>query len=396
MNRSRLTIDKKRRDKRNLDLIANFVDGYAAGWFFAVGECFKDALDIKYTERIEHTKAVMRWTQGNCYSFAEGHVLYDTPKAYLPWREALNHIGVICSVIRAHVGKIDIDGYFIPGSVTFTLSKPNLAKDGIETIDQYHLNQTDFVQYLKTGSMKTAIDRQEIGGDKTVNDPISHELVIHYRDSQGDTTERGISNISLEGTDKINAYCHLRNGPRTFWISNIISVIDPATGNIDKNTRKYFNVPSGSANVITPSEDPITSSVQALKMFSMLIRGFSKKERNRIVDFISEYGGVKESGKDMIDEWLQKLWCGRVNYDERIYVYEYEKGHDFRCMKPLIEAIPDEFMERCRAVALGIARGSGRRPIPSDLVNWIYENFSPSEEKSGNKGQRHIYVIKKE
>jgi hypothetical protein len=176
-----------KRENRSLDLIANFVNGYASGWAFAVGECFKDALDIKYTERMEPiiingekqyeiiinkngkerkkvlTQKVMHWTQGRCYSFLEGYVVYDTPKAYMLWSEALKHIGLICSVIRAYASQVDDDGNFIPGSVTFTLSRPNAAKDGIETIDQYHLNQNDFIQFLKSGKMKAAIAHQEQG-----------------------------------------------------------------------------------------------------------------------------------------------------------------------------------------------------------------------------------------
>ena len=42
---------REKKIKRSLNLIAEFVDGYAKDWYFAVGEYFKDELDIKYTPR---------------------------------------------------------------------------------------------------------------------------------------------------------------------------------------------------------------------------------------------------------------------------------------------------------------------------------------------------------
>jgi len=162
------------KEKRSLKLITDFVNGYADGWYFAIGEYFKDALDIKYTERREPflingirqyeiverngikrkkllSKTVMRWTQGKCFSFAEGHILYDTPKAYLEWKEALNHIKLACFIIRAVPSGTNGDGVFSGGSVTFQLSKPNEQKDGLETIGQYHLSQDEFIHFLKSG-----------------------------------------------------------------------------------------------------------------------------------------------------------------------------------------------------------------------------------------------------
>jgi len=91
---------KAGRQKRSLELIAEFVDGYAEDWHFAVGECFRDELDIKYTQRIEDTKNVMRWAHGPFYCFAEGHVLYDTPKGYLQWRLSITSVWFVVSYER--------------------------------------------------------------------------------------------------------------------------------------------------------------------------------------------------------------------------------------------------------------------------------------------------------
>jgi hypothetical protein len=144
---------RKKREIRSLNLIADFVDGYASGWKFAVGECFKDELDIKYTDRIIDGKKTQRWTQGCCYHFSEGNIIYDTRKAFQPWHEALKHITLICNVIRGIPNFYDQHGNLIDGTVSFTLSKPNKTKDHIEMIGHHTLTQNEFVHFLKTGVM---------------------------------------------------------------------------------------------------------------------------------------------------------------------------------------------------------------------------------------------------
>lgn len=142
------------KEKRSLDLIADFVDGYASGWHFAVGECFKDELDIKFTDRVEDGKEVRRWTQGKLYCFAEGHRIYNTPNGYLQWSEALKHLKLICEVVRAIPNKTGPRGRILPGQVTFKLSKPNATQTNVETVGQHHLSQDGFVEFLKTGILK--------------------------------------------------------------------------------------------------------------------------------------------------------------------------------------------------------------------------------------------------
>ncbi len=87
--------------KRYTTLIADFVDGYAHGWYMAVKECYRNELDIKYTERKKHKQSFFEWTQGPYFSFAEGHMFYDTPKAYKKWGEAINDIKIACKIVSA-------------------------------------------------------------------------------------------------------------------------------------------------------------------------------------------------------------------------------------------------------------------------------------------------------
>ena len=183
---------KADRQKRSLELVASFVDGYADGWFFAVGECFKDTLDIKFVERAEPllvdghkqyqsvvnkdgkarnkvvTIKVMRWTQGRLYSFAAGHVLYDTPKGYLQWCDALQHITVVCSVISATPNALNEQGAFVNGQVSFKLSKPNQSRTGLETVDSYFATQNEFVNFLKDGTFKGKTVHQLLANSKQV------------------------------------------------------------------------------------------------------------------------------------------------------------------------------------------------------------------------------------
>jgi len=142
------------RQERSLDLIANFVDGYAEGWYFAVGKCFRDELDIKYTERVEGGKRRMCWTQGPYFNFKEGYTIYNTPKAYEgQWKEALQHIGLAIEVIRSTPNQPGEGSRLNNGWVTFTLSEPNGDWSGLETIGQFYLTQNDFVDYLRTGDL---------------------------------------------------------------------------------------------------------------------------------------------------------------------------------------------------------------------------------------------------
>ena len=168
-----------KRKQRALELIAEFKNGYAVGWHFAVGECFKDQLDIKQTERMEtligkdgkpkqdkngkpkmkeHKVSKLVWTQGNQFTFSQGDIFYDTPKAYeLKWGDALKVIGKCCRVIEATPDTaIDKELEDVsPGTVTFTVTVPKKDGSGLEEEgERFELSQGDFVEFLKTGKIR--------------------------------------------------------------------------------------------------------------------------------------------------------------------------------------------------------------------------------------------------
>jgi hypothetical protein len=87
-------------------------NGFAKGWRMAVGECFRDSLDImsiKQTHEATDVEAdeivfgepVAKWTQGGTFSFSQGDTVYDTPRAYQRWDIALNSIRVAYQVLAA-------------------------------------------------------------------------------------------------------------------------------------------------------------------------------------------------------------------------------------------------------------------------------------------------------
>lgn len=136
-----------KRITRKLALLADFEDGYAKGWYFAVQTAFRDQLDIRYTERVENKKTVMRWTQGDLYAFDIGHIIYQDPAAHLVEGNALKQPCILCQVVSAIPNKYDENGNFIDGYVHFELYQ-NYTK-----VATHQTTQNNFVEYLKTGTL---------------------------------------------------------------------------------------------------------------------------------------------------------------------------------------------------------------------------------------------------
>ncbi len=137
--------------KRHTNLVANFVDGYADGWYMAVKECYRNELDIKYTERKRNKQSFWEWTQGPYFSFAEGHLFYDTPKAYGKWEDAIKYIKIACQITSATPTILDRNKNFVEGIVNLTIYKPDEKLTSLKAVKNYKLSQTEFVNFLKTG-----------------------------------------------------------------------------------------------------------------------------------------------------------------------------------------------------------------------------------------------------
>jgi len=136
-----------RKAKRTTKLIANFVDEYAEGWHFAVGQCFRDELDIKFTKRVIKGNHTRIWTQGPFYCFAVGHVMFEYPP---PWIEKSDPSKLVCQVSAGTPNRLDNDGNFVDGHIAFDLFHHNV---GGNRIGRHYLTQNEFVEFLKTGKM---------------------------------------------------------------------------------------------------------------------------------------------------------------------------------------------------------------------------------------------------
>ncbi len=152
-----------KRQKRSEKLIANFVNGYAEGWAFAVPEAFRDALDIKLTKRVKNKVERLCWTQGDLFAFDEGDIIYDTLAAYTQWDQAMEKIKRTCQVVRSTPCKLDSNHDLVQGAVFFQLFVPNADRTGLQEVDALHCTQTEFVKYLKTGEL--CLEKQGTGSE---------------------------------------------------------------------------------------------------------------------------------------------------------------------------------------------------------------------------------------
>jgi len=125
---------------------------YPKEWSFCVPPCFNEALDIQQTERVIDGKKTLCWTQGTFFSFKQGDTLYDTPKAYEVWSDALKHINTGLSVKAATNAGASEDGKSrFTGSVTFTILKPDKQRTKLVKQKERTISQDDFVEFLIIG-----------------------------------------------------------------------------------------------------------------------------------------------------------------------------------------------------------------------------------------------------
>lgn len=193
---------------------------------------------------------------------------------------------------------------------------------------------------------------------------------IRYKDWSGDTTERTISDIQPEGSEAINAFCHTRNARRTFKIANILIAFDPETGEVIENFWKEFgmaNTADGRERLESLVAQSIPS-IKALKFFSLIERGFAKKERRHLLQFIKQHHDISMYSDDEVDTWLQQLWCGDY--------YAYRDGNTSE-YELLLDSIPMSLRTDCRATALTIAAGSKRQRLEPEQIDRINREFGP-------------------
>ena len=148
--------------KRTSHLIADFVEGFAKGWFMAVKESFRNELDIKYLPRKKDKITYYEWSQGPYYCFSQGQTIYDSPLAYRAWELAIKNINNVCQIVDAQpnmpvrIFDESLRKNIIcvkEGHVRFVILKPNNERTELIEHSRYELSQNNFVTFLKTGEL---------------------------------------------------------------------------------------------------------------------------------------------------------------------------------------------------------------------------------------------------
>ena len=139
-------------------------------WFIYVPPCFNDCLDIAKTERRVKTgrkvedektgkmkdekKTRKVWTQGSRFAFHRGCTLYDTPKAYRRWGDAIKEIKYCISIHDGKSVKLakKKEEKRKPGSVEFSILSPSIQTGSLEEIGAYKLTQYEFINFLIDGN----------------------------------------------------------------------------------------------------------------------------------------------------------------------------------------------------------------------------------------------------
>jgi hypothetical protein len=166
-------------------------------------------------------------------------------------------------------------------------------------------------------------------------------------------------------------------------MDRIVHALDPYTGEV---LNPYTLLPDADSSTLDALTWRALPAIKALKFFTLSTRGFSKRERNLVADFVREITDVRGYAQEEQENWLNKLWCGDL--------YAYRDGDTTEYTETL-KAIPREFLVRCRDYALLIARGSGRKPVDPAWLERIETEFcdAPCVKKPQVSGEEGIGVV---
>jgi hypothetical protein len=162
-----------RKVERSEQVIAKFVDGYAAGWEFAVKEVFKESLDIKKTIKTINKKAFQIETQGVAYNFNEGDIFYNSKLGYTNWLQFLKGKNPISLQILS-CGSCSC-GYETK-NVKTTITSPLKIQDNskVKTINSLKITE----QVLNKGGIRVLVLRPNQQRNRLVEDTEPLEMSI--------------------------------------------------------------------------------------------------------------------------------------------------------------------------------------------------------------------------
>jgi len=90
------------------------------------------------------------------------------------------------------------------------------------------------------------------------------ELLIRYKDGEGNVSERRISRIEPQEPGYVLAFCHERQEDRTFKITRIISAVDAETGEVVDDLYAFLSIELP-AKPPPPKPHPIPVGTEAVK-----------------------------------------------------------------------------------------------------------------------------------
>jgi len=138
--------------KRSKELLADFSNGYAGGWYFCVPIFFYDALDIKFTSQ----NKMKLWTQGSTFNFSTGDMIWNHAYPYCKnflSDDKKNRIGVQVQSSAPCLPKTK-HRLRNSGKVNFTIFKERNDSDSIfiwKIAGNYSLSQDEFIEFLIKG-----------------------------------------------------------------------------------------------------------------------------------------------------------------------------------------------------------------------------------------------------
>ncbi|MCW3171403.1 hypothetical protein [Shewanella subflava] len=135
-------IGSKRRATRSVDLIAKIKMDHldTNHWVYPIGYGFRDAIDIRYDERVKDKKKYMVWTQGPIISFKEGDFICSGCKCFALQVEFAQPMG----------WNVEKDLMYL-GNVVFKFFKQKAGKFALYS--KYECDQVGFLALLINGNL---------------------------------------------------------------------------------------------------------------------------------------------------------------------------------------------------------------------------------------------------
>lgn len=176
-------------------------------------------------------------------------------------------------------------------------------------------------------SEMVAVDDSEFGGNENIRGVL---LAIHYRDAQGQETNRRIECHKFRvhaNSVTLAAYCYERDAERTFRVDRIAQIIDLNTGEVFEDAMVYLTrfancaaLPDGllAGKRASPGQRrAMTKSRDGIRILVFLARcdgEYHSKERAAIADYIRARCGELEYDIDALLDYADHQYP-----DEELY-----------------------------------------------------------------------------